>query len=279
LTEQREFDLTQASDPDHNPRYRYHRDWTSPHLVQARNVTVYLPEIYLAEPERSFPVLYMHDGQNLFDGRLSYVPGSTWRAGSTLDASIAEGVVEPLILVGIANTGSGRMFEYTPVPDPKLGGGGGPLYAKAIVEDLIPWMASKYRITNGREETGIAGSSLGGLLSLWMGFEYPEIFRKVAALSPSLWWNNRSLLADAGRLTLTSRPKIWIDMGLEEGAVHLHNTDLMARTLKQKGWLPGVDLHYKRVWQGAHSEASWAGRFGEVLRFLYPSGKTAIKQP
>lgn len=277
MTEQREFDLTQENDPDHNPRYRSHQNWISRHLVQARNVTVYLPEIYDKEPERSFPVLYMHDGQNLFDGRLSYVPGSTWSAGATLDASIAQDLVEPLILVGIANAGSARMSEYTPVPDPRLGGGGGLLYAKAIVEDLIPWMAGKYRMTNSREGTGIAGSSLGGLISLWMGFEYPEVFGKVAALSPSLWWNNRSLLAEAGKLNLKSRPKIWMDMGLEEGALHLRNTDLMARTLKQKGWVPGIDLRYERVWQGTHSEAAWASRFGDVLRFLYPSTKPPAK--
>ncbi|ADV82946.1 alpha/beta hydrolase [Terriglobus saanensis] len=273
LTQPRELDLTQRNDLDHNSRYRIHHDWSSPYLEHARDVTVYLPEIYDAEPERSFPVLYMHDGQNLFDGRLSYVPGSTWRAGATLDTCIAEGLVEPLILVGIANAGSARMSEYTPVPDPKLGGGGGPLYAKAIVEDLIPWMGSEYRLANEREETGIAGSSLGGLISLWMGFEYPEIFGKVGALSPSLWWNGRSLLSDAGKLALTSRPRIWLDMGLEEGALHLRNTDLLARTLTQRGWVSGRDLHYQRVWQGTHSEASWASRFAEVLSFLHPAPK------
>jgi predicted alpha/beta superfamily hydrolase len=273
LTASRESDPSHTNELDRNPRYYLHHGWSSPHLQQGREVSVYLPKIYNSEPERDFPVLYMHDGQNLFDGRLSYVPGSTWRAAETLDACIDTHRVEPLILVGIANAGADRMSEYTPVPDPKLGGGGGPLYGKAITQDLIPWISSRYRVSTALEDTGIAGSSLGGLISLWIGFHYPETFGKIAALSPSLWWNRGSLLAESGTLALKHRPRIWLDMGLEEGAMHVRNTDLLARTLTQRGWSPGTDLHYERVWRGTHSEASWAARLAQVLEYLYPADR------
>ena len=114
------------------------------------------------EPDRAFPLLMMHDGQNLFDGGLSYVKDSTWRVGSTADEEIAAGRVEPLVILGVANTGNERMAEYTPTADRRLSGGKGRLYARLLVEELLPMMAAAYRILPGPEHTGVAGLVAGG---------------------------------------------------------------------------------------------------------------------
>jgi predicted alpha/beta superfamily hydrolase len=252
-------------------RYLRLRDFESRFLPTPRDLFLYLPEAYWREPERSFPVLILHDGQNLFDGDLSYVPGSTWRVGSTADGEIAAGRVEPMILVGVANTGPGRMAEYTPTSDPRLGGGRGPFYSRMLTEELLPMLQAEYRVLAGPENTGIAGSSLGALISLAIGLRSADTFGRVGVLSPSIWWDNRSILRDVrslkGRLPL----RIWLDMGMAEGLRHVRDADLLAQLLESKGWQPGVDLVYRKYPGALHNEAAWADRFADVLGFLFPA--------
>lgn len=236
-----------------------------------RSVLVYLPAAYAASPNRRFPVLYLHDGQNLFDDKTSYIPGHTWRAHTTADRLTEEGAIEPLILVGIANTGLRRMAEYTPSRDPKLGGGEGETYGRLLIEELKPFLDSNFRTHPDPANTGLGGSSLGGLISLALGFEYPNIFGKLGILSPSLWWDHRSILDLIGRTGPRLPLRIWLDMGTAEGARHLRDTDLLFDTLRRRGWQPGVDLAYERIEGAVHTEDAWANRFDDVLRFLYPA--------
>lgn len=231
---------------------------------------VWLPPVYGTEPERRFPVLYLHDGQNLFDGRTSYVAGRTWRAHATADRLCRERLTEPLILVGINNTGTRRMAEYTPSPDPRLGGGEGPLYGRLLVDELLPLIDDSFRTLPGPAHTGLAGSSLGGLISLTLGLSYPQVFGKLGVLSPSVWWNHREVLARVGAATPDPRPRIWLDMGLSEGLRHLRDTDLLHRRLTTHGWKDERDLRYLRVPGGLHDEAAWARRFPRVLQWLFP---------
>ena len=289
-----------------NVRYNRVVGWTSHALPTPRDLFVYLPVAYFAEPERRFPVLLLHDGQNLFDGNLSYVKDSTWRCGETADWTIAEGTVEPLILVGVGNTGVERMAEYTPTPDSRLGGGKGPLYAKALVEELLPVLRRDLRVLPDAASVGIAGSSLGGLISLAIALQYPQVFGKAGVLSPSVWWDKREILNEVRALQQKLPLRLWVDMGMSEGAVHVRDTDLLVHLLERKGWvldrhssqprtsslpvgsrlrrlasplerLPRVaqsaevDLHYERVPDGVHNEAAWAARFGSVLQFLFPA--------
>ena len=151
-----------------------------------RMVQVYLPQQYGMEPERRFPVFYLHDGQNLFDGRDSYVAGHTWQAGSTADQLNEAGVIEPVILVGVANTGLRRMAEYTPTHNPKMGGGEGEKYGQLLIDELKPFVDRTYRTLTGPENTGLGGSSLGGLVTLFLGLERPDVFGKLAVMSPSI---------------------------------------------------------------------------------------------
>ncbi len=158
-------------------------------MKNERDLVVYLPPGYHEQPSRHFPVLYLHDGQNLFDGSTSFIPGMDWHVGQTADQSIIAGAVEPLIIVGIYNTGKARIREYTPTRVPKLGGGRADRYAKFLIQELKPFIEREYRTLSGSEKTGIGGSSLGGLVSLYLGLKLPNVFGKLAALSPSVWWN------------------------------------------------------------------------------------------
>ena len=285
--------------PPPGTRYWRVRGWSSRALPTPRDLFIHLPEAYLSQPERRFPVLLLHDGQNLFDGELSYIKGSTWRCGETADAEIAAGRVAPLILVGVGNTGTERMTEYTPTADTRLGGGKGRLYADALVNELLPALQRDLRLAGEPQNTGIAGSSLGGLISLAIALQYAQIFGKVGALSPSVWWDRRSILDELRALPAKLPLTVWLDMGTSEGQIHLRDTDLLAHLLERKGWkmdarstppkptglkrlgspfesyVPAkdgpADLHYERVPNGLHNEAAWAARFGEVLRFLFPA--------
>jgi len=251
-------------------RYERHR-FHSAILPDDRSVLVYLPPSYETEQERRFPVFYLHDGQNLFDNRTSYVPGCTWRAHSTADELTEKGDICPLILVGIANTGIRRMAEYTPTRDFRMGGGEGESYGRLVVEELKPLIDSRYRTLPNHSNTGLGGSSLGGLISLYLGFRYPDVFGRLAVMSPSLWWDHRSILNVATRMVPRPDLKLWLDMGTGEGAHHLRDADLLDRVLLQRGWKAGVDLSYSRVEGALHSEEAWARRFGDVLRFLFPA--------
>jgi predicted alpha/beta superfamily hydrolase len=256
---------------DANPRYLRLPHFTSRFLPGERAITVYLPEAYLNQPQRRFPVFYLQDGQNLIDGRTSFVAFRTWRAEQAADGLTQIGAIEPVILVGIANTGVRRMAEYTPTRDPRLGGGAGPRYGRLLVEELKPLIDHSFRTLPGPHDTALGGSSLGGLISLALALDYPKVFGKVAVLSPSVWWNGRDILKRVGHARPKPDLRIWLDMGTAEGLRHLRDTDLLHRRLLSRGWQDGKDLAYLRVPGAQHDEAAWANRFDQVLRFLFPA--------
>ena len=253
-----------------NPRYRV-MEFHSEILPDDRAVMVYLPVQYGEDEERRFPVFYLNDGQNLFDGRTSYVAGKTWHAHTTADRLTEDGEIEPVILVGIANTGLRRMAEYTPTRDYKMGGGEGRRYGRLLVEELKPMIDRSFRTLDGPGSTGLGGSSLGGLVSLYLGFEHPEVFGKLAVMSPSLWWNHRSILSYLEEVVPKPRLRIWLDMGTAEGARHVRDAELLDRLLLRWGWRDGVDLSYVEAEGAVHDEEAWGRRFGEMLRFLFPA--------
>lgn len=270
---------------DGNPRYRLIRGFESRYLPDTRDVRIYLPQAYLSDPTRRFPVFYLHDGQNLFDGRTSYVAGRTWRAHTTADALTAAGRIEPTILVGIDNTGTRRMAEYTPTRDRRLGGGEGQHYGRLLTEDLKPLIDRSLRTLPDAPNTALGGSSLGGLISLALGLSYPKVFGKLAVISPSVWWDARSILTTVGAPARRAfwprtrpelpvdptRTRIWLDMGTAEGLQHLRDCDLLHRRLLDRGWHEGVNLRYLRVPGGLHNEDAWAARFDQVLESLFPA--------
>ncbi len=259
-----------TDDLDNHPRRRRLRNFASAYLPNERDVNIWLPPSYGAEPDRRFPVLYLQDGQNLMDPRTAYITGRTWCAHLTADRLATEHRIEPVILVGVDNTGVDRMAEYTPTRDQRFGGGEGALYGRLLVDDLKPLIDASFRTLAGPENTGLAGSSLGGLISLSLGLDYPQVFGKLGILSPSLWWNDRDILNRVAAKIPVPRPCIWLDMGTGEGLSHLRNTDLLHRRLLACGWRDGVDLRYRRVPGGVHDEDAWAQRFDQVLEWLFP---------
>jgi len=257
---------------DLHPRLRLHRGFESRYLPDKRDVIVYLPPGYDREPGRAYPVLYMQDGQNLFDPRTSYIPGQTWRVREQADAAIREGAVEPLVIVGIYNTGDRRLAEYTPERDWQMGGGEANSYGLLLTRELMPWIARRYRVRTEREATGLGGSSLGGLVTLYLGLRHAEIFGRLAVLSPSVWWNHKSILGYLNERApeIWERPRLWLDVGDREGRRTLENAAHLNRRLIANGWRPGNTLHFERVAGGKHDEASWSARVRPMLEFLFP---------
>jgi predicted alpha/beta superfamily hydrolase len=123
----------------------------------------------------------------------------------------------------------------------------------------------------GAENTGIGGSSLGGLVSLYIGLQQPQIFGKIAALSPSVWWNGRVIVRFAQAAPVRPLPRVWLDAGTREGARTVDDVERFRDVLLHKGWQLGRNLHYERIEGGEHNEAAWAQRVGPFLQFLFPA--------
>jgi predicted alpha/beta superfamily hydrolase len=264
--------LLASDDAPPHPRLKLHRGFASKYLPDLRDVIVYLPPGY-EDSDQSYPVLYMQDGQNLFDPRTSFIPGRTWEFRERADAAIEVGEVEPLIVVGIYNAGDRRLAEYTHERDWHLGGGEADEYGLMLTRELMPWISGRYRVRPEREATGLGGSSLGGLVTLYLGLRHAELFGKLAVLSPSVWWNHKSILGYLNELApqIWKRPRLWLDVGDGEGRRVLHDAELLNHRLKANGWRPGETLHFEQVAGGTHDEASWARRVRPMLRFLFPA--------
>ena len=264
--------LAKTPEPPH-PRLHLHRAFHSRSLPDDRDVIVYLPPDYEDRPDHKYPVLYLHDGQNLFDGRTSFIPGRTWQVREQADAAIEAGEVEPLVIVGIYNTGDRRLAEYTHERDWQRGGGEASKYGQLLTEELMPFIAGRYRVRTDRQSTGLGGSSLGGLVTLYLGLRHARSFGRLAVMSPSVWWNHKSILGYVNEHAphVWERPRLWLDVGEREGKRTLHDTEQLARRLMANGWVEGATLHFERVPGGTHDEASWAERVRPMLRFLFPA--------
>jgi predicted alpha/beta superfamily hydrolase len=242
-------------------------------LPDDRDLVVWLPPGYDEDAPRRYPVLYMHDGQNLFEPDTAFKKGEHWRVGETATELIEAGRVAPLIIVGIANAGEKRIQEYTPTTDARLGGGLAREYGRMLVNEIKPFVDATYRTRTDGAGTGLAGSSLGGLVTLHLGFSYPDVFSRIAALSPSVWWDRRAIL----RTVRSTRPrppwKIWVDIGTAEGRRALDDVRLLKAALVGAGWVAGGDLRYAEYEKAAHTEAAWAKRVGPMLEWLFPTAR------
>jgi len=222
-------------------------------------------------------VFYLHDGQNLFDEETAFA-GQEWRVDETAEELIRSGTIQPVIVVGIYNTGVHRIDEYTPTLDAHgHSGGKARLYAAMIVNELKPFIDAEYRTLETVENTAMGGSSLGGLATLYIGLRHPEIFGKLAVLSPSVWWNRGVILRMVRDLPAPEpRPRIWVDTGTQEGRFPqriVRDTRHLREALCRKGWQDGVDLAYVEDDGALHNEAAWGRRMPWILRFLFGEAK------
>ena len=235
----------------------------SPELSNRRDVVVYLPPSYSAGGGR-YPVVYMHDGQNLFDPAASFA--GDWGVGRAMAGAARRGL--EAIVVGVPNMGVERLDEYSPYPDPGARGGGkGAAYAAFLATTLRAIVDRRFRTARDRDRTAIAGSSMGGLISLYTLFRHPDVFGAAGVLSPSLWFAGGAIFSEIERSRFVPA-RIYLDIGTTEGPEHVANARRMRDLLLAKGYRAGVDLRWLESRSGRHDERSWGRRFARALPFL-----------
>jgi predicted alpha/beta superfamily hydrolase len=239
-------------------------DFYSPQLDNRRNILVQLPASN-EESDSAYPVLYMQDGQNLFDPATSYA--GDWRLGRAMAAAAHRGV--EAIVVGISHMGSRRLTEYSPFVDPIAGGGAGDRYLDFLIETLKPAIDRRFRTRPGRAYTGIAGSSMGGLFSLYGFFRSTAVFGFAAVLSPSLWFAGEAIFSLVDSAVYVPG-RLYLDIGALEGPEHVARARRMRDLLRAKGYRLGAELRWLESRCGRHDEASWGRRFARALPFLVP---------
>ena len=247
-------------------RTRAHKGSVQVVPANGRNLLVYTPASY-ARGDARYPVIYMQDGQNLFDPATSFA--GDWGLKTALAWASRRGF--QAIVVGIPNMGTARINEYTPFVDPKAGGGQGERYLDYLVHTVKPLIDERFRTLADASHTGIAGSSLGGLISLYAFFRYPEVFGFTAALSPSLWFANAAILEFVERAPHV-RGRVYLDVGLREGPAHVALARRLRDILVDKGYEPRVELRWVEDREGRHQESAWGRRFRKALPFLLRNG-------
>jgi predicted alpha/beta superfamily hydrolase len=255
--------------PEISGWYSLLRSVKSEHLEPARDVIVWLPPSYPRNHTLRYPVIYMHDGQNLFDANTAF-GGNEWGVDEVMLDYIAgshAGQLNEAIVVGICNTAD-RMSEYTPFPDPKHSGGNGDNYVKFIVEELKPMIDGQFRTRPDRASTFIGGSSLGGLISLYAGITRPQTFGGIIAMSPSIWWANGAIIDWLLEHNIAGyKGRIWVDMGTREGDEAIEYTRKLAGEIgKNAPEFKG--MRYREFSGATHSEKSWHQRLHLPLRYL-----------
>jgi predicted alpha/beta superfamily hydrolase len=248
-------------------------------LLRKRDVIIWLPPGYDPNGTRRYPVLYMHDGQNLMDASTAYA--GEWGVDETAQQLVQKGEVEPLIIVGVYNTAN-RGPEYTQVPDDRYeevdgaNGGRADLYGQFLINELKPMIDGKYLTRTDAANTGMAGSSLGGLVTMYLGMKNPGTFGRLGVVSPSVFWGNNNIVTQVNALPGKLALRIWLDIGTNEGSSSqetVEDTQALRDALVGKGWVLDNDLKYTEVPGGVHNEAAWNARFGDILKYLYPPAR------
>ena len=246
-------------------------------IVAPRDVQVYLPPGYERETSRRYPVLYLQDGQNVFDPGAM---GMEWQVDETADALIQAGRIEPVIVVAVANTDA-RRDEYTPTAveatrsDGSISkvGGKANLYARFLIEELKPFIDRTYRTRRDAASTAVGGSSMGGLVSVWLALEHPNVFGNVLAVSPTVWWDDSVIVKEIAALPRIAPVRFWVDIGTLEGENAVSGARRLRDALVAKGWKRGTDLEYVEQEGGRHDEISWGARVAGMFSFLYGTPK------
>ncbi|MCF7832275.1 MAG: hypothetical protein K9N05_01705 [Candidatus Marinimicrobia bacterium] len=246
-------------------------DFTMPQLERTRCLRVYLPPGYGNSLKR-YPVMYMHDGQNLFSDATAY--SGEWGIDETLEKMIKKKEIPKMIVVGIDNHSRYRLNEYTPFPFEYHGqeiDAEAQLYGRFLVETLKPYIDKHYRTKKGRKFTAVSGSSMGGLVSVYLALEYQEIFSKVGALSSAFGVCRDDLIGFIAQHPKEYPIRFWLDAGTEEGEnMKIETNQIQIRNaLIAAGWEDSSEVIFK-IYEGAeHHESYWRQRFGDVLEFLW----------
>lgn len=240
-----------------------------PGRLRPRGLFVYLPPSYEAAPARRYPVLYLHDGQNVWSDPRGCFGHGGWYLDEACERLWAAGELEEVILVGVPNSPE-RMQEYGTAD---LSQAATAPYVRYLAEAVKPWVDARYRTRSGPADTAIMGSSMGGLISFVAALARPDVFGKAACLSSSFWFTDArdrsvfDLLALRGRQPV----RLYLDSGTDgPGGDGVENTRRMAAALRAAGWGPGEDLMHHVAEGAAHNERAWRARAELPLRFLFP---------
>jgi predicted alpha/beta superfamily hydrolase len=216
----------------------------------------------------------MHDGNNVFDGKMAF-GGHEWGADESAEKLITSGEVAPFIIVAVGNTGD-RLAEYTWVSgdwDGKSVGGEGKAYAKFLTTELKPMIDKAYRTKADRANTAVIGSSLGGLEDIYLARYESDTFGKVGMMSPSVWWSDKAVLKVVPQMPTTL--KLWLDCGWKEGSdpsEMLDGARDLKTALEARGYQEGKNLGYFEDQMGGHNEQAWAYRLPMAFKFLMGDG-------
>lgn len=234
-----------------------------PQLNRERKIWIYLPPNY-ENSKKTFPVLYLQDGQNMFDDATSFA--GEWQIDETLN-ELSKSKRLNLIVVAIENGGEKRLSEYSPWENKKYGIAEGEAYVEFIVHTLKPAIDQAYRTKTAGNHTAIMGSSMGGLISHYAGLKYPKVFGKVGVFSPSFWYADEIYNFTKTHSDL-KYVKLYYLVGDEESIDMVQNTESMMEIMKRNGFSK-KNLFLKVVPKGTHGESLWRAEFEEAIRWLF----------
>lgn len=263
-----------------------------PGRLSPRPLYIYLPPGYDDAPERDYPVLYMHDGQNCFEAYAEDSNFGSWRADETADRLIQQGLVRPFLIIGVSHGGSDRIAEYLPpyahfapelvkrMPSIPIGvpqGRADQTFAY-YRDDVAPAIQSQFRVLTGREHTATCGSSMGGLFSTYIAWEHTDFARHHAIVSPAYWIerDRHGRFPTIERLNQTPPPdvRLWLDSGTQDspgqGDDGLPETTTARDILLANGFSLGTNFQFFTDNGAAHNESAWAKRLPHIFQFLFP---------
>lgn len=241
-----------------------------------RFLRVWLPLGYedVENSSRRYPVLYLNDGQNLFESSTSF-NGVEWQVDETANRLIGDGVVPPMIIVGIDHAGKDRIREYMPYRSlqPMILRVLGNRYPDFLTKEVMPLVSRTYRVASGAENTGLGGSSLGALISLYTAVVRPGVFGRLLLESPSLWSSNRQVIKES-RTVQKWPERVFLATGTAEAEREDRDRSMVDDVRELAGIMRRGGLGDRRlrllVEDGAtHHESAWARRFPEALTFLF----------
>ena len=278
--------FTRESDPEARPGLahtmtgdiRVHKNFYSRYLHNTRDLIVYLPPEYSTSPDRRFSVLYMQDGQNIFDQATSFFFGRERHMDETAEELIQHHQMEPLIIVGIDSVLTDRINEYTPTAESNFNlGGHADDYGRMLTEEVKPFIDEHYRTLPDQSHTALGGSSLGGLVTVYLGLKYAKLFGKMSITSPAAYWDDEMIVKYVNSLPAKTNQRICLTIGTSEKDSFLNTTRDLRNALLKKGWKEGLDFGYLEAKGRDHAPDQAAERVHYVLKFLFPPGKSAAQ--
>jgi enterochelin esterase-like enzyme len=245
---------------------------------------VHLPPGYDPARRDKYPLLLLHDGQNLFEGlprandsesrglpRASDSEsrggvGGQWGADAIVDRLVNSRQIPPVVVAGVEHAGERRVVEFTPTPGRNPDAGKSRDYARLVLNEVLPGLARDFHVRTDAGGLTMGGSSMGGLVTLWMALSFPGRFGRLIVMSPSVWWDDRVILRRLEAKAFDPAPRIWLDVGKREGAIVLRDVRALRDTLRGDARL---HLKYVEEDDGDHSEMSWGRRLSDALVWIY----------